>query len=139
MEVDRWQSYLQHGPFIILTYHKSLYSLDDQQLGTELQRKAISKLVGLQFKFQYKSGVDNGAADALSRVSHLLQMQAISACRPDWVQEVLNSYEIDSDAHELLASLAVLSPDSRGYALEHGLIKYYGESELVQIWLYARN
>lgn len=51
-----------------------MYTLDDQQLGIELQCKAMAKLVGLRFKFQYKRGVDNGAANALSRVSHRLHL-----------------------------------------------------------------
>lgn len=70
---------------MILTYHKSLCSWEEQQLGTELQHKAMAKLFGLQFKFKYKCGVDNCAADTLSRVSHLLQLQAVSFCRPAWV------------------------------------------------------
>lgn len=47
MAVDKWRSYLQRGPFVILTDHKSLCTLDDQQLGRELQRKVMAKLVGL--------------------------------------------------------------------------------------------
>jgi hypothetical protein len=31
----------------------------------------MTKLVGLQFKFQFKKGVDNKPADALSRVGHV--------------------------------------------------------------------
>lgn len=47
MAVDKWRPYLQHGPFEIVTDHKSLCALGEQQLDTELQRKAMSKLVGL--------------------------------------------------------------------------------------------
>lgn len=52
-------------------------------------------------------------------------MQTISSCRPDWIQEVLNSYEMDLAAQQLLTSLAVSSPDTNRYSLEHGLIKYH--------------
>lgn len=58
MAVDKWRSYLQRGPFTIVTDHKSLCTLGDQHLVTDVQRRAMSKLVGLQFKFQYKRGVD---------------------------------------------------------------------------------
>lgn len=118
--VDKWRSYLQRGSFLILTDHKSLCTLEEQPLGTKLQRKAMAKLVGLQFRFQYKKGTDNGAANALSRVSHLLQIHTISSCRPDWVQEIFNSYEMDLEVQQLLTSLAVFSPNSHGYTLEHG-------------------
>lgn len=98
MAVDRWRPYLQRGPFVIFTDHKSLCALGDQQLGTELQRKAMSKLIGLQFQFKYKKGIDNGAADSLSRVGHLLNCQAITLCQPDWIIEVMHSYDMDPTA-----------------------------------------
>jgi hypothetical protein len=47
MGVDKWCQYLQRGPFTILTDHKSLSNLNDQQLTSDLQRKAMAKLVGL--------------------------------------------------------------------------------------------
>lgn len=125
MAIDKWRQYLQRGLFTILTDHKSLCNLSDQQLTSDLQRKAMSKLVGLQFEFKYKRGIDNGAADSLSRVGHLLATQ-VSSCRPDWLQEVLNSYTTDPVMTTLLQELAVHSPNERGYSLDHGLIKYKG-------------
>lgn len=113
MAVDKWRAYLQRGQFTIVTDHKSLCNLGDQQLETDLQRKAMSKLVGLQLKFQYRHGVDNGAADALSRVGAALDVAALSLCQPTWVQEVANSYATDADAQEKLTQLAVHSPQSR--------------------------
>jgi hypothetical protein len=83
MAVDKWRPYLQRGPFTIVTDHKSLVNLQDQQLTTEFQRKAMAKMVVLQFHIMYKKGSDNGAADSLSRVAHLLQANAISYCRPN--------------------------------------------------------
>jgi hypothetical protein len=47
MPVDKWRQYLQRGPFLILTDHKSLCNLSDHQLTSDLQRKAMSKLIGL--------------------------------------------------------------------------------------------
>jgi hypothetical protein len=82
LAVDKWRQYLQRGPFLILTDHKSLCNLSEQQLTTDLQRKAMAKLVGLQFQFKYKKGVDNCAADSLSRVGHLMETLV---CRPDWL------------------------------------------------------
>jgi hypothetical protein len=66
MAVDKWCQYLQRGPFLIMTDHKSLCNLCDQQLTLDLQRKAMAKLIGLQFQFKYKKGIENGAADSLS-------------------------------------------------------------------------
>uniref|UniRef100_A0A453HXK3 Integrase zinc-binding domain-containing protein n=1 Tax=Aegilops tauschii subsp. strangulata TaxID=200361 RepID=A0A453HXK3_AEGTS len=126
MAVDKWRPYLQRGPFQIVTDHKSLCNLEDQILTTDLQRKAMAKLVGLQFQIKYRKGSDNGAADSLSRVGHLLEAHAISTLQPDWVQEVSNSYVTDTVATQLLQELAIQSPNAKGYALKKGLITYKG-------------
>jgi hypothetical protein len=68
MAVDKWRRYLLRQPFIIKTDHKSMCHLQDQTLSIDMQRKAMTKLAGLQFKLQYKQGPENIVADALSRV-----------------------------------------------------------------------
>lgn len=83
----------------------------------------MAKLVGLQFKFCYRRGCDNGAADALSHVGAALNLDALSICQPAWVQEVANSYATDADAQERLARLAIRSPDDEGFELYKGLIR----------------
>lgn len=45
----------------------------------------MSKLVSLQFKFQYKRDIDNGAADALSRMGSHFSTNALSLCQPAWI------------------------------------------------------
>lgn len=126
MAIDKWRQYLQRGLFTILTDHKSLCNLADQQLSTGLQKNAMSKLVGLQFEFKYKRGVENGAADSLSRVGHLLAATLVSSCKPDWLQEVLNTYTTDKAATDLLQTLTVHSPNDKGFYVEKGLIKHQG-------------
>jgi hypothetical protein len=49
-----------------MTDHKALSFLDNQVLRSELQRKAMAKMMGLQFRIEYKKGKENQAADALS-------------------------------------------------------------------------
>ena len=40
-------------------------------------------------------------ADALSRVAHMLAIQAVLVVQPQWIQEVLNSYTTDPHAQHL--------------------------------------
>jgi len=92
-----------------------------------MQRKAMARLMGLRFKIQYKKGAENSAADALSRVSQVFQLQATSEIRPTWVQEVVNSYVTDAAAQERLRALAIQSPDTQGFTLSNGLIRVHGK------------
>ena len=58
----------------------------------------MTRLMGLHFKIVYRQGKENVAADALSRVAHLMSLQAVSSVQPAWIQEVLNSYTTDPQA-----------------------------------------
>jgi hypothetical protein len=51
-------------------------------------------------------------------------IQAVSEAHPVWLQEVLNAYHTNQKAQELLISLAVSSPDDKGYSLHKGIINY---------------
>jgi hypothetical protein len=93
--VDKWRPYLQRQEFLIKTDHRSLAYLTDQTLQLELQRKAMTKLMGLQFKIIYHKGKENVAADALSRLPIVMSLHNCSEVRPMWIQEVINSYETD--------------------------------------------
>jgi hypothetical protein len=74
MAVDKWKQYIQHQEFIIKTNHRSLTYLNEQDLHSEIQRKAMARLMGLQLKNIYNKGKDNVAADALSRVAHICNL-----------------------------------------------------------------
>jgi hypothetical protein len=130
MAVDRWRQYLQCQEFVIQTYHRSLYFLTDQQLHSELQKKAMTKLMGLNFKIVYRQGKDNLAADALSRCPAGTSVAALSEVKPLWVQEVLNSYVTDPFASALLQQLSLHSPNEEGYSLDNGIIR---KGELIWI------
>lgn len=98
MTIERWRQYLQRQEFVIKTDHKSLAYLLEQNLHSELPRKAMTRLMGMQFKLVYKKGKDSVAADALSRVGYMLALQDVSSVKPLWVQEITNSYITDSRA-----------------------------------------
>lgn len=63
---------------IIRTDHKSLSYLTEQKATTQLQQKALMKMMDLNFKIQYKKWITNAAADALSRCPDPESVFAIS-------------------------------------------------------------
>ena len=85
MVVERWRHYLQRGEFFIQTNHKSLAYLNEQNLHSDMQRKAMTRLMGLQFQIIYKKGKDNITTDALSRVGHMMDIQAVSSVQLAWI------------------------------------------------------
>lgn len=124
LAIDHWRSYLQHNEFIIHTDQKSLIHLQDQRVTTPWQQKALTKLLGLNYKIIYKKGTDNRAADALSRVNHSSsELAAISSPQPLWLQDIQNAYTEDEGSTKLLAELSISSPVGR-YTLRQGLIYY---------------
>nr|GEV17196.1 protein kinase-like domain, phloem protein 2-like protein [Tanacetum cinerariifolium] len=65
--VRNWKSYLLGRPFVVKTDHISLKYLLDQRVSTPAQARWLLKLMGYDFRVDYKRGVTNIGADALSR------------------------------------------------------------------------
>lgn len=78
LAIDRWRPYLQHQKFIIRIDHSSLQHLTEQRVTSKLQHKALVKLIDLQYVIQYKKGINNAAADALSRMTDSGSICAVS-------------------------------------------------------------
>ncbi|GJV35473.1 putative mitochondrial protein [Tanacetum coccineum] len=76
MALEKWKGYLLDTHFIIKTDHYSLKYLLDQRITTPAQMKWLPKLIGYDYEVKYKKGVDNAAADALSRVQNEGQLMA---------------------------------------------------------------
>ena len=111
--------------------------MDDQRLTTPWQHKALTKLMGLNYKICYKKGVENRVADALSRVSNTSQeVLAISTLQSTWLQELVDSYSTDPNTAKLLSTLAVQSPFGH-FTLHKGVIRYKGKIGLQAVQLYS--
>jgi hypothetical protein len=82
LAIDKWKAYLQHLPFTIATDQKSLIHLGEQILANGVQHKAFVKISGLQYKIQYKKGLENRATNALSKKTSHSEVWAISASKP---------------------------------------------------------
>lgn len=126
LAVDKWRAYLQHKEFIIKTDHQSLAHLTEQRLTTSIQYKAFVKLIGLQYRIQYKQGVLNKAADALSRKNEETEVNAVTTCVPTWTSNLINGYADDPVAQEMLTSLAVQPQGEGNYTLQEGVIRHKG-------------
>jgi hypothetical protein len=122
MAVDKWCSYLQHQEFTIQTDQKSLLHLTEQRLGTGIQHKAFVKLMGLHYMIQYKKGITNAAADALSRRPPETELMAISTVVPSWLDNLVAGYSDDAATKQLWTELSVTGSNSAGFSLDKGVI-----------------
>jgi hypothetical protein len=125
MAVDKWRQYLQHAEFLIYSDHRSLSHLTEQRLSTPWQQRVFSKLIGLQYKVVYKKGVDNGAADALSRRPYS-ELFSLSSATPQWMLQVMEGYKEDDQAQGLLVAMLISPHTSGQYTLNSGIIRYKG-------------
>ena len=99
---------MEQDQFIIQTDHESLTYLLDQKIHSHIQKKGLTKLLGLNYRIRYKKGKENKAVDALSR--RIMQSEdgyqetdtkrgwltAITQVVPSWYDKIYNSYKDDA-------------------------------------------
>lgn len=125
MAVDHWRHYLQLKEFHIHTDHRSLAQLDEQRLHTPWQKKMFTRLLGLQYRIVYKRGVDNSAADALSRHPQMqFTCSAVSSCTPQWITDIAESYRTDEIASAMIAKLAIDGSAVPHFSWHNGILRY---------------
>jgi hypothetical protein len=81
--IRKWRHYLLGKPFIVRTDHKSLKYLLEQRITTPAQTRWLPKLLGYDYTIKYKKGVENQAANSLSRIGEV-HFLFISVPHADW-------------------------------------------------------
>ena len=112
---------------IIKTDRQPLKFMTDQKITEGVQHKLMMKLLEFNFTIQYKKGIRNKAAGALSRL--LPKCMAISAATPVWAEELVDSYHKDPDSLQLLEKLLLKKDHTvSDYSLTAGIIRYKGKN-----------
>lgn len=142
LAIQKWRHYVLGHHFIVRTDQRSLkYILEQRVIQGEFQRW-VTKLMGYDFEIQYRLGIENKAADALSRISPPIELSAITYPFILDIQTVRSQVDADPQLSKVKKDLQA-DPDSRfPYALVKGNLLYKGRlvlppsSSLIPTWLH---
>lgn len=122
--VEKWHHYLLGHSFTILTDHQTLKHLPNQRITTPSQHKWLSKLLGYDYKIEYRAGHLNTVPDTLSRRHELMAIQSSSAPIFDAIRDIDAACLHDPEAIAIVHSLRQGLPTKKGFTLQ-GTRLYY--------------
>ncbi|GJT12038.1 transposon ty3-G gag-pol polyprotein [Tanacetum coccineum] len=82
--VRKWRPYLLGRAFVVKTDHMRLKYLLEQCISTPAQTRWLPKILGIDYKIEYKKGATNRGADALSRCCEFQFMALSHPCTTLW-------------------------------------------------------
>uniref|UniRef100_A0A2N9EMM8 RNA-directed DNA polymerase n=1 Tax=Fagus sylvatica TaxID=28930 RepID=A0A2N9EMM8_FAGSY len=133
--IKKWRPYLFATIFTIKIDQQSLKYILEQRVGTPMQQKWISKLLGYHFVVEYKQSKENKVVDALSRKEDIdlkteveretTQLQAqirghlcvVSFPSPTWLDDLKPSYEEDEVLRSIVGRLQASGGSEGHYTL----------------------
>ncbi|TYK14862.1 transposon Tf2-1 polyprotein isoform X1 [Cucumis melo var. makuwa] len=125
LSVQRWRPYLLGAKFIVKTDQKSLKFLLEQRVIQPQYQKWVSKLLGYSFEVVYKPGLENKAADALSRKPPDIQLNAISAPYLVDLQVIKEEVKKDEKLKKVIANLSEEGEaQANKFTLKNGHLHY---------------
>jgi hypothetical protein len=126
--VKKWRPYVLGHPLTIKTDHQSLKFLLEQKIGTPMQQRWVSKLLGYDFVVEYKKGQDNKVADALSRRNEeddsIATLFVISYPTLEWLNELKGTYVSDPVMQELVKKVQEGLLHNPKFVLWNGILLY---------------
>ncbi|KFK22601.1 hypothetical protein AALP_AAs54367U000800 [Arabis alpina] len=117
--IQKWRHYLLGRRFVVKTDQRSLkFLLEQREINLEYQRW-LSKILGFDFEIQYKPGLENKAAYALSRVeTH--QLLALSMPVAIQMSEFESEVDQDEDLSKLKKAVLANLGDHPNYSIVQG-------------------
>ncbi|KAL0551289.1 hypothetical protein IC582_010375 [Cucumis melo] len=125
LAVQRWRPYLLGKRFVVKTDQQSLKFLLEQRVIQPQHQRWVAKLLGYNFDVVYKPGLENKAADALSRVSPTAHLNQLTASSLLDVSILRSEVDGDEKLQEIVAKLEE-GEDVAGFTMQNGVLQYKG-------------
>lgn len=107
LAIQKWRHYLMGRHFVVRSDQRSLKYILQQREINQAYQKWVTKLLGFDFEIQFKPGVANRAADALSRkqVGEVALNSLVTTHGVDWTKldrEILADTELQKIRNSIL-------------------------------------
>ncbi|KAA0067036.1 transposon Tf2-1 polyprotein isoform X1 [Cucumis melo var. makuwa] len=125
--VQRWRPYLLGRKFTVKTNQRSLKFLLEQWVIQPQYQEWIAKFLGYSFDVVYQPGLENKAADALSRIPpnvHLNQLTTPALLDLAIIREEVNR---DPRLHKIIRVMEEQKLEIPHYTLHQGVLKFKGK------------
>ncbi|PRQ56667.1 putative nucleotidyltransferase, Ribonuclease H [Rosa chinensis] len=122
--IDKWRPYLLGNQFTILTDHQTLKHLLTQRITTPSQHKWLAKLLGYDYKIEYRPGHLNTVPDVLSRKHELCAIQSISSPVFDNIAQIQQACSRDPDAQTIISALQQGLPTKKNFSMANNQLMY---------------
>ncbi|XP_050942184.1 transposon Tf2-1 polyprotein isoform X1 [Cucumis melo] len=126
LAVQRWRPYLLGRKFTVKTDQRSLKYLLEQRVVQPQYQKWVAKLLGYSFEVVYQPGLENKAADALSRITPTAQLNQITAPALIDVEILKEETRQDPALREIIRLIEEQGMEIPHYTLQQGVLKFKG-------------